>query len=172
MKKKKNQKLNIYLKKLSSKNITKKWISWLNDKIVNRYGDKGLSNHSIKSQKKWFNNKIIDNAVILGVYIDNSFAGVSEISQISKQHKNCQISYMIGEKSYWNKGYGNKLINLLCIYAKKKFRVKKIIASTFENNFASQKVLLKNNFNMEGKIKNFYKYNNKRVSRLYFGKNV
>lgn len=172
MKKKKNQKLNVYLKKLSSKNITKKWISWLNDKIVNRYGDKGSSKHSIKSQKKWFNNKIIENAVILGVYIDNSFVGVGEISQISKEHKNCQISYMIGEKSYWNKGYGNKLINLLCIYAKKKFRVKKIIAVTFENNFASQKVLLKNNFNVEGKIKNFYKYNNKRVSKLYFGKNV
>ena len=79
---------------------------------------------------------------------------------------------MIGEKSYWNKGYGSKLINLLCIYAKKKLRVKKIVAFTFENNLASQKALLKNNFNVEGKIKNFYKYNNKRVSKLYFGKNV
>ena len=37
----------------------------------------------------------------------------------------------------------------------KKLRVKKIVAFTFENNLASQKALLKNNFNVEGKIKTF-----------------
>ena len=165
--KKKNQKLNINLKKISSKNITKKWISWLNDSIVNRYGDKGNSKHSIKSQKKWFKKKIIENAIILGLYVDNLFVGVGEISQISQQHKNCQISYMIGEKSYWNKGYGSKLINLLCIYAKK-LRVKKIVAFTFENNLVSQKALLKNNFNVEGKIKNFINITIKSIQAIFW----
>ena len=43
---------NIQLKKFKKPKITKKWISWLNDKEVTKFSDQRLSNHTFKSQKK------------------------------------------------------------------------------------------------------------------------
>lgn len=163
---------NLCIHPINEKDISEKWINWLNDEIVNKYGDKGDLKHTKKSQKKWFNIKKRENVTILGIYVNNEHVGVCEIGNISIKHKNCEISYMLGEKKLWGKGYGSILIDLMCKYAKKNFKVKKIVAHTFENNLASQKVLRNNGFSLEGKIKNFYKFKKRRVAKKIFGKNV
>lgn len=161
----------IKLRKLTSKDISDKWISWLNDKSVNEYSDKISTRHTVKTQKIWLKKKIEEKSLILGMFVGHDHIGVCEITNISTKHKHCEIYYMIGNKLFLGKGYGVQLISLLCKYAKK-YRIKKIIACTPENNIKSQKVLIKNNFVLEGNIKNFLKFKSKRISKLYFGKDI
>ena len=42
--------------------------------------------------------------------------------------------------------------------------------ATVNNNISSKKVLLKNKFKLEGKLKKQYKFNNKRIDGLVYGK--
>ena len=65
---------------------------------------------------------------------------------------------------------GTKAIKEILNIAKKKFKLKKIIAGTYSNNFSSQKVLLKNGFKLEGTLKKYFLYKKKRVDHLIFGK--
>ena len=53
---------------------------------------------------------------------------------------------------------------------KKRFKLKKITAGVYNNNISSKKVLLKNKFKLEGKLKKQYKFNNKRIDGLVYGK--
>ena len=53
-----------------------------------------------------------------------------------------------------------------------KLSMVKVFSYTYANNIASNKVLLKNGFKIEGKIKKFLKFSNsKRVNQLVFGIN-
>ena len=84
-------------------------------------------------------------------------------------NKNCEVSYVIGEKAYWGKNIATISINLVLDKAFKEYKLKKIYAGTYSNNISSQRVLLKNNFIKEGELSNFYQYNSFRVSKIIFG---
>ena len=52
----------------------------------------------------------------------------------------------------------------------KKYKLKKIVASLYSNNTASQRVLEKNKFKLEGRIKKKFVFKNRRLDQLIFGK--
>ena len=162
---------NIQLKKFKKPKITKKWISWLNDKEVTRFSDQRLSNHTFKSQNKYLKNKINENKTIFfKVYLNKNEIGIIVLTNINKFHKSCEINYLIGEKNIWNKGVATYIINVVIKYAFKKLKIKKIYTGVYSNNIGSKKALLKNKFKIEGVSKGFYKFNSqKRIDKIFFG---
>ena len=164
--------MDIKLKLFKKKNISKKWINWINNKETNTYSERKHSKHTIPSQKKWFDIQNKNGNLIFGIFYRNEHIGIIDIKLISKEHKNCEIGYFLGNKTNWKKGIGSKAVELVCDYIKKKLKLKKVVAHTYENNIASQKILIRNKFKKEGEIKNFYKFKKKRISKIYFGKNL
>jgi ribosomal-protein-alanine N-acetyltransferase len=75
---------------------------------------------------------------------------------------------MIGERELWGIGLGTKSVDLILKYAKKKLKLNKVISSIMSVNKASKKVLTKNKFKEYGEIKNFYYFQNKHVSKIFF----
>ena len=100
----------------------------------------------------------------------NKNIGTMLISKISIFKKECEISYMIGDKSLWNKNIGTHVIELIANYIFNKRNFKKVYAGTRNDNFSSQKILKKNGFKLKKKIKNCIKENNKYFDRLIFVK--
>ena len=76
---------------------------------------------------------------------------------------------MIGEKSLWGQGLGSAAVKLGLEICFKKYNIKKVYAGTYAKNVASQKVLLKNNFKIEGIQKKFFNINNMRMNRVILG---
>ena len=152
----------IKLKKATMRDLSLTWIGWLNDKEVNKFSKKKNKNHSYKSQKNYLKEILTDNTKLLFMLIyDNRKIGTLLISKISKVNKNCEISYLLGEKNLWNKGLGTKLINLVVQYIFKKMNLKKIYAGVRSDNISSQKILKKNNFKLEANLKNHFFVNKK-----------
>ncbi len=150
----------------------KKWVNWINNPEITKFSEQRLKKHTIISQKKFIKNKLkTKNSFLYKVYYNKFFIGILEIGLINYYHKNCELMYMIGERKMWGKGLGSKLI-AIGIKLTKSLKIKKIFAGTYASNAASQKVLLKNNFKVEGRQKKFFKLGKKRDDRILLGFNV
>jgi len=101
-------------------NDAEKWAEWLNDLSVSiPLGSEAYTSITVEEMKNdfnWFskNNKhvfsIIDNE-------SNNSIGRSIIFDIDHINRKAMLGLFIGEKEYWNKGYGRESLNLLLDYA-------------------------------------------------------
>ena len=162
----------IFQKKIPSKNILLEWVNWLNNPKVSKFSLRRLTKHTANSQKKFIKQKLKDNncKLFLIKYL-NFYVGVIELANIEYNNKNCEIRYLIGNPNLWGKGLASESIKLASDYAFKKLKIKTIYADTHQDNIASQKVLKKNNFKVQGKIKNFFFNKLKAKDKIIFVKN-
>ena len=161
----------IFLKKLKLSDVNQKYVLWLKDPKITQYTDQYNENHSISSVKKYLSNSLKRKDIIYGIFLkkNKEHIGNIKIGNIKSKHKSAEISYFIGEKKYWNKGIGSLAIKKVSQEAKKK-KIKKLIAECLDINIASQAILKKNGFKLEGIFKKSLIYKKKRRDHLIFGK--
>lgn len=165
----------IFLKKLNpNKDITKKYQSWMNDKIVHRFTEQGRKKHSIEDIKKFVTEKNkLKNEFLFGIFFRDknklNHIGNIKLGPINFIHKTAEISYFIGDKNLWGKNFATNAIKQILNLAKIK-KIKKIKACLHEMNHGSKKVLKKNGFKLEGTFLSEIIYNKKRYKRYWMGK--
>tara|TARA_B100000963_G_scaffold358210_1_gene382312 strand:- start:54947 stop:55483 length:537 start_codon:yes stop_codon:yes gene_type:complete len=159
---------NIKIKQIKKNTeVTKNWVKWLNDKDVTKFSKNRFKKHTLKTQKKFLLSKLkLKNNLIFKIFIKKKHIGIIEISKINNLKKFCYISYMIGEKKYWNKGIGTEAIGLIKKYIFDKLNFTKIFAGIYSNNKGSMFVLKKNNFKVYQRKPKFFKYNNIKVDKI------
>ncbi len=160
----------ITLKKIRQNNVSPKWVSWLNNKKVNRYSNQRFIRHTITSQNEFIKKKIKDkNSLMYGIYLNNEHIGIIELTKIDLYHKNCIVSFMLGNHKYWGKGITSEALNQIIKIGFDKLKLKKITSSIYSENIASEKVMMNNGFKIEGIVKNFYKFGIKRMDKKILG---
>ena len=163
----------IYLKQLNpAKDIGAKYQKWMNDIEVNKYTEQKYKKHSLKNIKHFVIQKNKSkNEFLYGIFLkkNKSHIGNIKLGPINFIHKFAEISYFLGEKELWGKGYIAKAIKEIIKIARKK-KLKKLKAGLYEMNFGSRKVLEKNGFIKEGFLKSEIIYKNKRHNSYIFGK--
>lgn len=167
------KKFKLFLKNLSLKDISLPYLNWMNDYEVVRFTEQRYRKHKMSDVKKFVKSKINSNTEYLyGIFLKNKkniHIGNLKIGPIDKFHKTAEISYLIGDKKLWNKGLGSLALKKGIILSKKKFKLKKLIAGTYESNKASIKILKKNKFKKEGILKSNIIFEKKRINKLIFG---
>jgi len=165
----------IVLKKLDpNKDITKKYLDWMNDPVVHKFTEQRYKKHSLSDIKKFVKEKNKSkNEFLFGIFVDfgkdKKHVGNIKLGPINFRHKSAEISYFIGEKQMWGKGYTTIAINKVLKIAKKK-GIKKVKAGLYEVNKGSERVLKKNGFKLEGEFKSELIFNKKRYSHFIYGK--
>mgnify|MGYP006097580315 FL=1 len=165
----------IFLKKLNpNKDITKKYQSWMNDKIVHQFTEQGRKKHSVKDVKKFVIEKNKSkNEFLFGIFLRDegklNHIGNIKLGPINFIHKTAEISYFIGDKNLWGNNYATNAITQILTLAKTK-KIKKIKACLHEMNHGSKKVLKKNGFKLEGTFLSEIIYKKKRYKRYWMGK--
>ena len=165
----------IILRKLNLKNdISKKYQSWMNDFEVHKYTEQKYIKHSLANIRKFVREKNNSkNEFLYGIFLkkDNSniHIGNIKIGPVNPIHKNAELSYFIGEKKLWGKGYASLAI-IEAVKIAKKMGIKKLKAGCYEKNIGSRKLLEKNKFKLEGILKSEYIFMNKRTSQYLFGR--
>ena len=168
-------KIKIILVDLKSSMVSKNYVAWMNSTDIMKFTEQRFINHTKKKVKRFVSSKTKSRDEFLyGIFVfskeDKIHVGNIKLGPINFIHKSAEISYFIGDKDYHNKGIGTQAINNILKIAKNSFKLKKITAGVYSNNKSSTKVLLKNNFKLEGILKKQYKYKNKRVDGLIYGK--
>ena len=167
-------KKNIFLKELKRKDVTNKYVQWMNDQKVMEYSDQRLRKHTINDIIKYVNDsKKSKEEFLYGIYLKNykngEHIGNIKLYRINFNNGHGFISYFIGNKDCWGKGYCTKAISEIIKIAKNKFKLKKLGAGCHELNVGSEKVLEKNNFKKEGVLRSHLSFNGKRYNSKLYG---
>lgn len=153
-----NKPKQIILKKLNlTTDISKKYLSWMNDFEVFKFTKQKNKKHSLDNIREFVKEKNESkNEFLYGIFLnkDNSrkHIGNIKLGPINLIYKSSDISYFIGEKNLWGHGYSTLAIAELIKIAKKK-KLEKLRALAHEINIGSKIVLIKNGFKKRGKLK-------------------
>ena len=155
----------IQLKKFTHKNITTKYLNWLNDKKLMRYSRHRHNKHNLASVNKYINE--MENNLFLTIFLKKkkNFIHIGNLSiYFDEKNKSASISILIGSINHRNKGIG-KIIWTKTLDRLKKFQSLEVIsAGTHYKNFSMIKI-----FN-SSKMKVFKK-GNKVFSKIKIKKN-
>ena len=130
---------------LKEEDVTSKYLDWYKSKEVIRFSDNQYRNFSLDSQINFC------------------------ISGLKSFHSRAEISYVIGDTTYWGKGIASKAVNLMIKVGIEKYSLNKLFAGTSSKNKASQKVLLNSGFELEGIRKDHLFYNNQWQDQYDYG---
>ena len=164
----------INLKKLNNNNINRNYIKWMNDHDVLKYTEQRFQKHTFKKIIKFILEKNKSKIEFLyGIFFKQKnlsiHVGNIKLGPINKNHLSADVSYIIGEKRFWKKGIGSLAVKKIIKIAKKKFKLKKLTAGCYENNYGSIKVLKKNSFKKEATFVSQILFKKKRIKKFVFG---
>jgi [ribosomal protein S5]-alanine N-acetyltransferase len=115
--------------------------------------------YTAEEADKWFElvKKLPENTIFAIVLEGKAIGGIG-IHLLDDVHKHCaEIGYWVGE-DYWNRGIATEAVRKMTAFAFDNFDINRIFARVFDWNQSSAKVLTKNNFQLEGRLrKSIYK---------------
>ena len=139
------------LRILKPSDVNENYVNWFLDKEIVKYSDNQYRSFSLESQTRYVEECLENKEIqLFGIFLNGQHIGNIVLSGLNSFHKRAEISYLIGKKSYWGKGFGKKAISLIIKIAKKDFKLKKLYAGIAKNNIGSKKVLEDNGFILEG----------------------
>ncbi len=162
------------LRPVTLSDCTDSYVAWFEDKEVNQYLETRWVTQSLDSIKKFVESMAESASNQLFAIIEKSkgvHIGNIKLGQINSHHKSAEVSYFIGEKEYWKSGYGLEALCLVTQYALGDAGLDYVGAGVYESNIASQRLLEKAGFTLEGRMKNqFVNAKGEREDKLWYGK--
>jgi len=105
---------------------------------------------------------------IFAISVDGkAIGGIGLHPQSDISRKNAELGYWLAEP-FWGKGIITKAISQITEYGFKTFDITRIYARPFGTNIASQRVLEKSGFILEGRFKNALFKNNEYLDELIY----
>ena len=104
---------NIYLRPFLKSDITNMYLSWLNDNEVNQYSVRRIHPYSDIEAFRYLDSMGKDEKILAICTQEEIHVGNIKYGPIDWPNRNCEISIIIGEKEYWNKGIAFEAMNLL-----------------------------------------------------------
>jgi len=116
---------------------------WLKDPSVNMYLSHNFCDYTEEQELKWF--KFVhssNNDVVFAIDDKNNnlYIGNCALHKIQWDKKGCELGIFIGEKKYWNKGYGSDAVESIIKFAFNKLRLEIIKLDVYRYNRRAIKV--------------------------------
>ncbi|MCM2536173.1 GNAT family N-acetyltransferase [Neobacillus pocheonensis] len=98
-----------------------------------------------------------------------AIVGTAMIFNFDQEANHAEIGYVF-HKDHWGKGYGTESVALMSDFAFKSLNLHKLHASVVDTNIGSARILEKNKYELEGRLKDHYYIEDKYYDALLFGK--
>ena len=162
--------LNLSMRVLNVNDVSQTYVDWFKCSDISLFSDNQYRNFTIDGQRDYveicLRNEDID---LYGVFSNDIHIGNLSISGLLSVHKRAEISYVIGDKKYWNLGVGSYAVSEIIKISRDKYKLNKLFAGIADGNIGSKKVLEKNGFILEGIRKSHLFYNNSSYDQLDYG---
>ena len=138
-----------------------RFVTWLNDPEVRR----GISQYlpySTIDEEKWFDKMLSQPPYEHPMVIEIRKAGEAEewisigsigFFSIDWRNRCSEFGIMIGEKAYWNQGYGTEAVRLLLKHGFETLNLNRVFLRVFENNPGAIRAYEKTGFSHEGRLR-------------------
>lgn len=95
--------------------------------------------------------------------------GTAMIFNFDHEANQAEVGYVF-HKDHWGKGYGTEIVTLMSEFAFTTLNLHKLHASVVDANIGSARILEKNEYELEGRLKDHYFIEDKYYDSLLFGK--
>ena len=145
---------NVLLRLVTIDDCNETYLRWLNDSTVNHYLETRWSTQSIESIKDFVQSiRESDHSCLFAIIVGGKHIGNIKLGPIHQHYKYADISYFIGEKSYWGKGIATDAIFLITDFGFKILNLNRIQAGAFADNIGSLKALEKNGYKKDAVLR-------------------
>lgn len=133
--------------------VSQNYLSWLKDYDVTKYME-SPQDISMDALKKYVNDKIVSNTYFWFIFSveTNQNIGNIKLEPINNYHRTGTLGIMIGDKNYWNKGFGKEAIKTLLDYSFQELNLRKINLGVVLDNLYAVKLYKKLGFKIEGRL--------------------
>ncbi|MBT3465410.1 GNAT family N-acetyltransferase [archaeon] len=159
---------NVYLGPVPKKNISK-LVKWMNDLDVAMYTCQATRKHTIETSKKFQEECLNDMSIhYYGIFTnDGNLIGGLDLREIDSINRTASLGIIIGEKEYWDKGYGTESTKLLLDYGFNILNLNNIMLEVFDFNPRAIRVYEKCGFKIIGKRRKSKFFNGKYYDEIF-----
>lgn len=137
------------------------YTAWLNDSEVNANLTLASSVISLETEKEFLQKIAADhNYGIIDAETD-SLIGNAGLHSVNYLHRNAEIGIFIGDKTYWNKGYGTEALSLLIDYCFEVLNLHNISLKAYSFNTRAIRCYEKIGFKKAGELREAFIYGRK-----------
>ncbi len=143
----------IGLRPITIDDCTDAYVDWLNDPVVTQFLETRFEDQTTETVMAFIMKVIASETSYLFAIIESStdrHIGNIKIGPINSHHKYADISYFIGERSCWGKGYAKQAIKAATTYAFNKLKLLSVRAGSYAKNAASIRALKRVGFHERG----------------------
>ena len=134
--------------------LTQRYVDWLNDKEVVKYSEQRHFTHSIESCKKYYLEQKDFGNLFLAIEAENNVHIGNIGIYIDSKNKIADMSILIGDKTFWGKGYAYRSWNLVLNCMLNNFNLRGITAGTMSINHPMISLMKKSKMNIDAILKN------------------
>ena len=168
----------VFLTPFTKKHLcSPRYLAWLRDVAVTKYIGRPELNENIttKMLKNYFLKVSTSKyCKFFAVHEKKTkiFIGTAKVRflEIAGRYDNvADLGLMIGEKTFWGKGFGTDALQTLSLYAFRKMKARKLTGGVMAPNVGMAKAFRNVGFKIEGKLCKQIRLNNKFVDHILFG---
>ncbi len=133
-----------------------RFVRWMNDPEVTQYLLIS-SPLSFAMEEKWFDEQLQrppHQGQILGIEVQRAddwvHIGNTGLHDVDLVNRTAEFGIVIGEKEYWNRGYGTQATRLMLKHGFENLNLNRIYLEVFETNPRAMQTYLKAGFTREG----------------------
>ena len=152
----------VNLRKIKKSDL-KPCIKWFSDPEVVKFLSSTVKNISEEQEMEWFNFvKDSESDIVFAIISKNDgvYIGNCGLHKIDWNEKTCEFGIFIGNKNYWNKGYGTDALKTIMEFVFLDLKLKKIKLLVYEYNHRAKKVYENCGFIQVDTLKKCHLYNN------------
>ncbi len=140
----------VVLRPLTIDDCTEQYVAWLNDPEVNRWLETRHTIQDIDTVRAFVRNNTLPDRHLFAIIVESKHIGNIKLGPIHPVHSYADVSYFIGDREEWGKGYATQAVKQVCEFGFRKLGLHRIQAGLYGANEASRKVLRKAGFSVEG----------------------
>jgi RimJ/RimL family protein N-acetyltransferase len=135
-----------------------RFVTWLNDPEV-RHGLMLFLPLSLAEEEQWFENMLKRPAeqrpMVIEIKVDDKWQPIGNcgFDSINWRARAGELGLFIGEKGYWNQGYGSEVMRLLLKHGFEALNLNRIALIVYANNPRAVRVYEKVGFVQEGVLR-------------------
>jgi ribosomal-protein-alanine N-acetyltransferase len=143
----------VRLRLLTEADCTPRYLGWLEDPQVNQYLETRWSPQSLDSIRGFVRAMLASaDSYLFGIHVGERHIGNIKLGPINARHAHADVSYFIGERSEWGRGYASDAIAVVTWFAFTIAGLHRVQAGLYAGNVGSGRALEKAGFKTEGRF--------------------
>ena len=138
-----------------------RFVAWINDPEV-RWGISQYLPFSTVDEEHWFDRMqelpLYEHPLVIEVHPEGeaeAWIPIGDIGfhKVDWRNRSSEFGIVIGEKSFWNQGFGTEAVRLLVSHGFQSLNLNRIFLRVFENNQRAIRAYEKAGFSLEGRMR-------------------